>query len=474
MIAEADLDARRHRRADDGPRRRWRSPRSSAGSPSSSRSRSRPRSTRRMRIVAASRARASRSRWATWSGSTRPSSSSAACSAPAGSRASTRSPVAPRRAVPGPDPRRRRDRRPRDPRRRHPVLDRRRAADPRVYAETAQRIHADHEDLLFGLLHFPSGATGMLDVNWLTPAKRRQLVVVGEEGMFELDYLTQRLTFTRATDIDQPAPDRRLRADVRGRGRRAAGRERRAARGRARRVPRRRPRRRPAGRRRRGRPVGRRHRQRAARRRRADAADRPVRARRRGCAPHDDRRPPIRPDRASLGGSIELPAQPVPPRAGPRIGLAVGRRARDGRDASPSSAPARWACRCAAQFASHGWRVIAVDVQQARRRRDQRGRVARRRGAGPRRARRATPTPPAGSGPRPTAPRRPATATSSSSSCRSCSTTSSSPTTATWTPRSTAIAPGRPRRLARHLRDDAAGRRHPRPVRAAPRGGVAA
>jgi UDP-N-acetylglucosamine 3-dehydrogenase len=68
----------------------------------------------------------------------------------------------------------------------------------RVYAEIAQRIHATHEDLLFGLLHFPSGATGMLDVNWLTPAKRRQLTVVGEEGMFELDYLTQRLTFTKA------------------------------------------------------------------------------------------------------------------------------------------------------------------------------------------------------------------------------------------------------------------------------------
>jgi UDP-N-acetylglucosamine 3-dehydrogenase len=74
----------------------------------------------------------------------------------------------------------------------------------RVYAETAQRIHATNEDLLFGLLHFPSGATGMLDVNWLTPAKRRQLLVVGEEGMFELDYLTQRLTFTRATDVTNP------------------------------------------------------------------------------------------------------------------------------------------------------------------------------------------------------------------------------------------------------------------------------
>ncbi len=69
----------------------------------------------------------------------------------------------------------------------------------RVYAEVAQRIHTSHEDLLHGLLHFPSGATGMMDVNWLTPAKRRQLTVVGEEGMFELDYLTQRLTFTRAT-----------------------------------------------------------------------------------------------------------------------------------------------------------------------------------------------------------------------------------------------------------------------------------
>ncbi len=73
----------------------------------------------------------------------------------------------------------------------------------RVYAELAQRIHASHEDLLFGLLHFPSGATGMLDVNWLTPAKRRQLSVVGEAGMFELDYLTQRLTFTSA-DVSSP------------------------------------------------------------------------------------------------------------------------------------------------------------------------------------------------------------------------------------------------------------------------------
>ena len=53
-------------------------------------------------------------------------------------------------------------------------------------------------------MSFPSGTVAMLDVDWLTPAKRRQLTVLGEEGMFELDYLTQRLTFARSTDMSQP------------------------------------------------------------------------------------------------------------------------------------------------------------------------------------------------------------------------------------------------------------------------------
>ena len=53
-------------------------------------------------------------------------------------------------------------------------------------------------------MSFPSGTVAMLDVDWLTPAKRRQLTVLGEEGMFELDYLTQRLTFARATDTANP------------------------------------------------------------------------------------------------------------------------------------------------------------------------------------------------------------------------------------------------------------------------------
>ena len=73
-----------------------------------------------------------------------------------------------------------------------------------VFAEMAYRVRQDHEDLLFGLMRFPSGTVAMLDVDWLTPAKRRSLSVLGEEGMFELDYLTQRLTFTRGADTSAP------------------------------------------------------------------------------------------------------------------------------------------------------------------------------------------------------------------------------------------------------------------------------
>jgi predicted dehydrogenase len=65
----------------------------------------------------------------------------------------------------------------------------------RMYAETEQRIHTDHEDLFTGLIKFASGAVGLLEINWLTPTKVRKLTVTGERGMYEADYLTQDLVF---------------------------------------------------------------------------------------------------------------------------------------------------------------------------------------------------------------------------------------------------------------------------------------
>ena len=67
----------------------------------------------------------------------------------------------------------------------------------RAYAESTRHVHTAHEDLLYGLLTFPGGALGQLDVNWLTPEKQRRITVLGEEGMFQVDYLRQSLTFTR-------------------------------------------------------------------------------------------------------------------------------------------------------------------------------------------------------------------------------------------------------------------------------------
>jgi predicted dehydrogenase len=68
--------------------------------------------------------------------------------------------------------------------------------DPlRVYAETEQRIHTSHEDLVLGLLRFPDGVTGHLEINWLTPTKVREVLVLGERGMFRVDDLTQDLYF---------------------------------------------------------------------------------------------------------------------------------------------------------------------------------------------------------------------------------------------------------------------------------------
>ena len=65
----------------------------------------------------------------------------------------------------------------------------------RVFAETQQEIHTAHEDSMSALLRFGNGLTGVLEINWLTPTKVREVLVVGECGMFRVDSLTQDLYF---------------------------------------------------------------------------------------------------------------------------------------------------------------------------------------------------------------------------------------------------------------------------------------
>jgi UDP-N-acetylglucosamine 3-dehydrogenase len=65
----------------------------------------------------------------------------------------------------------------------------------RVFAEIGERAGHDVEDLVCATLRFEDDSTGLLEVNWLTPAKVRELTVTGEGGMFIVDYLTQDLRF---------------------------------------------------------------------------------------------------------------------------------------------------------------------------------------------------------------------------------------------------------------------------------------
>ncbi|MBE7555376.1 MAG: Gfo/Idh/MocA family oxidoreductase [Anaerolineales bacterium] len=65
----------------------------------------------------------------------------------------------------------------------------------RVYAETEQRLHSAYEDILVGSVRLADGTIGVLDINWLTPTKIRELTVTGERGMFLVDHLTQDLYF---------------------------------------------------------------------------------------------------------------------------------------------------------------------------------------------------------------------------------------------------------------------------------------
>jgi UDP-N-acetylglucosamine 3-dehydrogenase len=64
----------------------------------------------------------------------------------------------------------------------------------KLHAEIGRRLHTAHEDLLSAVLRFDNDIIGVLDINWLSPTKVRELSVVGERGMFVANYVTQDLT----------------------------------------------------------------------------------------------------------------------------------------------------------------------------------------------------------------------------------------------------------------------------------------
>jgi len=69
-----------------------------------------------------------------------------------------------------------------------------------IYAEGSRCVHPSHEDMISCLLRFgEDGPMGLLDVNWLTPEKRREMTVIGEGGMLSASYLTQDVWFVESS-----------------------------------------------------------------------------------------------------------------------------------------------------------------------------------------------------------------------------------------------------------------------------------
>jgi UDP-N-acetylglucosamine 3-dehydrogenase len=76
-----------------------------------------------------------------------------------------------------------------------------------VFADSGRFKHGHHEDMMTCLLRFDGGLHGLLDVNWLTPEKQRELVVIGEAGMLRASYLTQDLWFIESSSTSTVAWD---------------------------------------------------------------------------------------------------------------------------------------------------------------------------------------------------------------------------------------------------------------------------
>jgi len=64
-----------------------------------------------------------------------------------------------------------------------------------IYARTKHKLSSKQDDLFVGIINFQDDILGLLEINWLTPTKIRELYVTGMYGMFRVNYLTQDLYF---------------------------------------------------------------------------------------------------------------------------------------------------------------------------------------------------------------------------------------------------------------------------------------
>lgn len=71
-----------------------------------------------------------------------------------------------------------------------------------VSGQLAHKMGRPHEDLVVATGRLENDIVAGINVNWLTPVKRRSVSVLGEKGAFVADLLTGDLTFFANADVD--------------------------------------------------------------------------------------------------------------------------------------------------------------------------------------------------------------------------------------------------------------------------------
>ena len=73
----------------------------------------------------------------------------------------------------------------------------------RLFAEAKRTLANSCEDLFVGTLRFDDNTIGLLEINWLTPTKIRELYLTGERGMYRVNYITQDLCFFENAEVNE-------------------------------------------------------------------------------------------------------------------------------------------------------------------------------------------------------------------------------------------------------------------------------
>ncbi len=71
-----------------------------------------------------------------------------------------------------------------------------------VEGELAHKMGRPHEDLVVAIGRLENDVVASINVNWLTPVKRRSVSVLGEKGAFVADLLTGDLRFYENAEVD--------------------------------------------------------------------------------------------------------------------------------------------------------------------------------------------------------------------------------------------------------------------------------